>query len=173
MPCYDPWDVDPPGTPEFESSKAAITPKWERFKHAIDFYYRVEQSRIPAPTEYLSVTANVPGSLDARVFGDDLAVRRMHKKVIHRIALHLACDGAGAADASDVRIWLEHEGERTRDSQLIGYRHVVEWVGYGLRTGILLGAERPRPVAAPTNVPDAAQRAQEWFHTHQLGKWRG
>ncbi len=116
-----------------------------------------------APTE--------PRSLHTAVFGSDDAVRRVHKRVIHRVALHLACDGAGAADAWDVAIWLRHEATQTRDAQFIGYWHLVEWVGLGLRNGTLLGNDRPSPWKRPTNVPDARLRNAR-FKTTGYGTWR-
>ena len=182
MPCYQGWDYAPVGTPQFEAAKATITPKWERFKHVIDCYYRVEQVRLPAPAEFRMIepaintawveamngtfskpAAEAP-SLDDQVFGTSTSTRSLHKKLLHRITLHLACDGAGFADAWDVGTWLHYESESTRDPQMVGYWHIVAWIGLGLRTGMLLGADRPKPWRQPTNVPDATVRASQWFN---------
>ena len=183
MGCFAEWDYAPVGTQAFEDAKAKITPKWERFRHAIDFYYRVEHVDLPKPSEFRMVVPERGGawaggpsgtdspSLDERIFGSDSRRRSLHKKLIHRIALHLACDGAAAEDAYHVVTWLRYESEATQNPSFVGYWHIVAWIEVGLRTGMLLGPERPKPWRAPTNVPDAARRAEKWFKTHQSGRW--
>ena len=191
MPCYSGWDQwDKPGSENFFEAKSKVLPRWERFKHVIDFYYRVEGLEIPGPTGVKRlvkmsspawISARDPStaprdpaageSLDPEVFGTDVQTRSKHKKVIHRSALHLACAGATAADAWDIEILLGYELKDKEDPSLIGYRHVVSLIALGLRTGILLGADRPKPWRNPKNVLDAVARSQEWFMTSGAGHW--